>query len=80
VLPFDALAAAGDIVHNLRSALDHLAFQLVLAGGHTPTTETAFPVGKSPREEIRRWEGAAAVKRLARLQAHISAGGRAGWR
>ncbi len=48
MLPFDALAAAGDIVHNLRSALDHLAFQLVLAGGHTPTTETAFPVWKIP--------------------------------
>jgi hypothetical protein len=29
ILPFDALPAAGDIVHNLRSALDHLASQLV---------------------------------------------------
>jgi len=26
----------GDIVHNLRSALDHLLWQLTLANGHTP--------------------------------------------
>lgn len=26
VIPFDALAAAGDTIQNLRSALDHLAF------------------------------------------------------
>jgi hypothetical protein len=33
ILPFDAIAAAGDVVHNLRSALDHLAHQLVVVGG-----------------------------------------------
>src|SRR5579864_2019217 len=31
-LTFDTVAIAGDIVHNLRAALDHLAKQLVLVG------------------------------------------------
>jgi len=35
----------GDAVHNLRSALDHLAWQLVLANGEKPTRETEFPIG-----------------------------------
>lgn len=36
----------GDCIHNLRSCLDHLAWQLVLAGGSIPTTRTAFPIFK----------------------------------
>ena len=35
---------AGDAIHNLRSALDHLAWQLVLANGQTPGNQTAFPI------------------------------------
>jgi hypothetical protein len=31
-LPIDAVTIAGDVVHNLRAALDHLARQLVLVG------------------------------------------------
>lgn len=31
-LPFDAVTIAGDVVHNIRAALDHLARQLVLVG------------------------------------------------
>jgi hypothetical protein len=31
-LSFEVVAIAGDVVHNLRSALDHLAKQLVLVG------------------------------------------------
>lgn len=34
----------GDIVHNARSALDHLAYQLVRKNGRSPTNNTAFPV------------------------------------
>lgn len=35
----------GDIVHNLRSALDHLAWQLsILAGNDPPPSGTEFPV------------------------------------
>ena len=38
----------GDILYNLRSALDHLAWQLVLANRGTPTNKTAFPIRKKP--------------------------------
>ena len=34
----------GDALHNLRSALDYLAWQLVLANGRTPTEHTQFPI------------------------------------
>lgn len=43
----DIAVRFGDLVHNLRSALDHLAWQLVVAGGNTPRTEppaTQFPI------------------------------------
>ncbi len=35
---------AGDIIHNLRSALDHLACYLVEVGGNSVTTNTMFPI------------------------------------
>jgi hypothetical protein len=48
LLSFDALTTAGDVIHNLRSALDHLAHQLVLVG--SPDTEPSraieFPIAK----------------------------------
>jgi hypothetical protein len=37
-------AIVGDIVHNLRSALDHLAWQLVRLDGGQPDETTAFPI------------------------------------
>jgi hypothetical protein len=40
-IPFDALTAAGDVVHNLRGALDHLAYQLTKAN-RPRTTEDEF--------------------------------------
>ena len=47
-LPASAIATAGDVVHNLRSALDHLAHQLVVVG--TPNAEPSrlieFPIAK----------------------------------
>jgi hypothetical protein len=41
---------AGDVIHNLRSALDHLAYQLVYANGATHTKQTAFPIWDSAAE------------------------------
>jgi len=35
---------AGDIFHNLRSALDHLVYQLVLRDGNKPTRWNEFPI------------------------------------
>ena len=48
LLSFDALAVAGDVVHNLRSALDHLAYQLVLVGSPDvePSRRVEFPIAK----------------------------------
>lgn len=43
----DAGLLAGDLIHNLRSALDHLTWQLVLANGSTPTKQTSFPIAQS---------------------------------
>jgi hypothetical protein len=37
-------AIVGDVLHNLRSALDLLAWQAVIAGGGTPGKKTGFPV------------------------------------
>ena len=46
---------AGDIIQNLRSSLDHLAYGLVIASGGKPTTSTMFPISEhvpaTPEEE-----------------------------
>lgn len=34
----------GDVLHNLRSALDHLAWELVIRGGGKPGRHTSFPI------------------------------------
>src|SRR5260370_1702342 len=34
----------GECVHNLRSALDHIVWQLVLVNNQTPIKENMFPV------------------------------------
>ncbi len=44
-------AVTGDIVHNLRSALDHVAWQLVVLDNGQPTRETAFPLHDSATNE-----------------------------
>lgn len=43
-LPEGFSAVVGDFFHNVRSALDHLAWQLVLRHGLEPTIKTAFPI------------------------------------
>jgi hypothetical protein len=43
-IPIQMSLLAGEVIHQLRSALDHLAFQLVLANGKTPNTHTYFPI------------------------------------
>jgi hypothetical protein len=46
-LPPEIVTIVGDALHNLRSALDHLAYQLVVAAGGKPDINTAFPIAKS---------------------------------
>lgn len=43
----------GDVVHNLRSALDHVAYALVKAGPNPPTRQTMFPVTRSAADFAR---------------------------
>jgi hypothetical protein len=42
----DIALTAGDIIHNLRSALDHLACQLVEVAGNSVSEQTMFPISK----------------------------------
>ena len=42
----------GDALHNLRSALDHLAWQLVEVGGGTPGKWTSFPIADDASKYI----------------------------
>ena len=43
-VPIEWSIRAGEVLYNLRSALDHLVWQLVLANGHEPTRDTQFPI------------------------------------
>jgi hypothetical protein len=50
IYPIDALAIAGDVIHNLRSAFDHLAYQLVCVGtGDEFPKNTGFPIADSAK-------------------------------
>jgi hypothetical protein len=40
----------GDAIHNLRSSLDHLAWQLVEAGGGSPDVNTMFPICNTAKQ------------------------------
>jgi len=46
-IPEDFPLIIGDVLQNLRSALDHLVWQLVLSNGGTPGVNTSFPISKS---------------------------------
>lgn len=43
-LPASLSLILGDAIHNLRSALDHLIWQLVIANGGKPNRNTGFPI------------------------------------
>jgi hypothetical protein len=66
-MPFNAIATAGDVVHNLRSTLDHLANHLVFANGQKPTLRTEFPIAKDSatyeRDKVRKVEGMATISK-----------------
>lgn len=49
VVPVEISLIAGDVVSNLRSALDYTAWRLVMNGGtYKPCSSTAFPISKHP--------------------------------
>jgi len=47
-IPDDVALIAGDVLQNLRSALDYLAWELVLAEKNTPSEATSFPITDNP--------------------------------
>ena len=49
-VPADVPLIAGDAINNIRSALDHLAWQLVLSAGNIPGPSTSFPIFDSATE------------------------------
>src|SRR5215469_3590061 len=49
-IPLSISTIAGDAIQNLRSALDHLVWQLVILNGKTPTRITSFPIAESLQE------------------------------
>lgn len=46
-IPEDWSAIVGDIVHNLRTALDYLVTALVIANGNSPSRSNSFPIDNS---------------------------------
>jgi|ERR1019366_511563 hypothetical protein len=46
ILTFNILCGAGDVIQNLRTALDHLANHLVAVAGKPPTRRIEFPIAK----------------------------------
>jgi hypothetical protein len=46
-IPEDFPLIIGDVLQNLRTALDHLVWQLILSNGGTPDSSSAFPISKN---------------------------------
>lgn len=65
-IPESISLGIGDAVHNLRSSLDHLAWQLVEAGGGTPGSRTAFPIchGRNAAQQFSSAIGQGELKRM----------------
>jgi hypothetical protein len=75
--PLEFSVLAGEVVHHLRSSLDHLVYQLVLANGQQPTERHEFPICASAQkfaEAISRGKirgvSAAVQQRIETLQPH----------
>ena len=50
-IPDDFPAIIGDVLQNLRTALDHLAWQLVIANGNKPIDgQTGFPIAETAKK------------------------------
>jgi hypothetical protein len=77
-IPFEVLTSAGDVVHNLRGALDHLAYQMTMA--HRPRTtdkelrDIYFPIQKSKTayeqaaQRYKKFFGAEAIELIDQLK------------
>jgi hypothetical protein len=85
-LPHVVPVIAGDVVHNLRSALDHVAWQLVIVNGGTPVEPapgrraTQFPILREPPKclEVAGGVGAAALEVIREAQPYACSDWRGG--
>ena len=59
-VPIEWSIRVGEVLYNLRSALDHLVWQLVLANGREPTRDNQFPILNEEEE----WTHSRTVKIL----------------
>ena len=55
-VPIEWSIRVGEVLYNLRSALDHLVWQLVLANGEEPTRNNQFPILNEVDEWMNRTE------------------------
>src|ERR1051325_4586005 len=55
--PIEIALIAGDVIHHVRSALDHLACQLVAVKGNPVTDQTSFPIFKGAKINKRTFTG-----------------------
>jgi hypothetical protein len=67
-LPTCIPVIVGDGIHNLRAALDHLAWQLVEAGGGTPNGQTAFPIVAADANAVQRYRSAVGKGEIAKMR------------
>lgn len=76
--PLSLSVIAGEVVHELRSSLDHLVWQLVIANGNTPDRDTEFPVFsdderyRRARKKKIRGMSASAQQRIDELQPFVA--------
>lgn len=86
-LPIEVKLIAGDCIHNLRSALDHLAYRLVCVSTNSigPFDDVNFPVGDSPKifksklKAIKKRLKPAAIKMLKQIEAYPRGRGKEIW-
>lgn len=57
-IPVEIPLIIGDVVHNLRSAFDHLVCQCVIANRRQVRTRTRFPIGTSQQRFTGNFKGA----------------------
>jgi hypothetical protein len=70
-MPTEWPAIIGDAINNLRSALDHLMWNLVLLNGNSPGRNTQFPIvtsGNGYDGESCRMTGGASSKHIAEIK------------
>ena len=68
-IPLAFSVLVGEIIHDLRSTLDHMIYHLVLQNGGTPTFSTAFPIYDSAMDFKK--DGKSKIKGVSSQVAHV---------